>query len=50
MGLAKKAQAKDDEILASVQQALAAGVCFVSFLLLPGPVLLLRLKRCTPQR
>lgn len=44
MGLAKKVQEKDDQILVSVQQELAAGVCFVSFLLVPGCVLVLRLK------
>lgn len=49
-GLAKKAQAKDDEIFASEQQVLAAGVCFVLFLLVPGRVLLLCLKCCMTER
>lgn len=43
-GWAKEARAKDDKIFVFVQQVLAAGVCFVLFLLVPGHVLLLRLK------
>lgn len=44
MGLAKKVQEKDDQVFVWAQQALAAGVCLLSFLQVPGGVLELRVK------